>query len=66
MLRIDMGNLIGQRSLTFQGFMDQRQLICEVPFLFYSFLSITHFKEKQFHSQQSVSRFFIYLVLLLK
>ncbi|OJG75357.1 hypothetical protein RV12_GL001160 [Enterococcus quebecensis] len=46
--------------------MDQRQLICEVPFLFYSFLSITHFKEKQFHSQQSVSRFFIYLVLLLK
>jgi len=46
MLRIDKGNLIGQLSLTYQGFTNQRQLICEVPFLLYSFLSITHFKEK--------------------
>ncbi|WP_086281839.1 MULTISPECIES: hypothetical protein [Enterococcus] len=64
MLRIDKGNLIGQLSLTYQGFTNQRQLICEVPFLLYSFLSITHFKEKQFHSQQSVRKYFIYLVLL--
>ncbi|MGX7265771.1 hypothetical protein ACWOEF_17375 [Enterococcus crotali] len=39
MLRIDTGNLIGQHSLTSQGFMDQRQLICEVPF-FILFVSI--------------------------
>ncbi|OJG98459.1 hypothetical protein RV18_GL003360 [Enterococcus termitis] len=38
--------MIGQRYLTSQGFMNQRQLIYEVPFLFYSFLSTTHFKEK--------------------
>ncbi|MBM7689403.1 hypothetical protein BCR24_10545 [Enterococcus ureilyticus] len=66
MLRIDKGNLIGQRSLTFQGFMNQRQLIFEVPFYYIRFYPITHFKEKQFHSQQSVKNFFIYLVLLLK
>ncbi|WP_143140017.1 hypothetical protein [Enterococcus haemoperoxidus] len=63
MLRIDTGNLIGQLSLTSQGFMDQRQLICEVPFLLYSFPSSIHFKEKQFHSQQSVRKFFVSLIL---
>ncbi|GGC93518.1 hypothetical protein GCM10011573_23940 [Enterococcus wangshanyuanii] len=62
MLYINTGNLIGQPFLTSQGFINQRQLICEVPFLFYSFLSTTHFKEKQFHSQQTVRLISVYFI----
>ncbi len=48
MLRIDKGNLIGQLSLTYQGFTNQRQLICEVPFFYIRFYLLLILKKNNF------------------